>query len=444
VSDPGGEERAAGAGRVDARALAVAFAVTWLAYASYYLCRKGFSVAKKPMVGALGLGEYELVFIDNALLAAYAVGQFASGWAGDRVGARRLVGWGMLASAAACAAFGAASHALALMVLFALNGAAQSTGWPGTVRAMAEWTAPAGRGRVMGLWATCYQVGGLAATAAATWLVVHVHWRAAFVAPAVWVAAVGVLVLATLRPGPFRAGADRGGERVSGGSTAAGAQRALARDPTVWCYGAAYFVLKLVRYSLLFWLPYYFAEARGHDVATSGYLSTSFELGGVAGTIAVGALSDRYLHRVPRSGWVAGCLVSCAGALWLFARVAAAGPAATYAAMALVGVLLFAADSLLSGAAAQDLGGPGAAGLAAGIVNGVGSVGSLCAGFVTVGLKRAYGWDAVFVAFVVASLVGALLLWPTLRVTSGASRALVSGGPAAERERPGSQGRSGE
>ena len=51
------------------------------------------------------------------------------------------------------------------------------------------------RGRVMGVWSTNYQVGGLAATAFATFLLVHHGWRAAFLVPAAWVAAVGLVIL---------------------------------------------------------------------------------------------------------------------------------------------------------------------------------------------------------------------------------------------------------
>src|SRR5258708_8759219 len=42
----------------------------------------------------------------RSYLAAYAIGQFLNGLIGDRVGARRLVSFGMLAAAVTCAAFG--------------------------------------------------------------------------------------------------------------------------------------------------------------------------------------------------------------------------------------------------------------------------------------------------------------------------------------------------
>src|ERR1041384_3385108 len=89
---------------------------TWLAYATYYLGRKGFGAAKHRIKEA-GLMDTQLLgLVDTAFLAAYAVGQFGSGVLGDRLGARRLIGFGLLASAALCAACGAVSTALPFLV----------------------------------------------------------------------------------------------------------------------------------------------------------------------------------------------------------------------------------------------------------------------------------------------------------------------------------------
>src|SRR3954464_7353330 len=104
------------------------WAVTWLSYASYYLGRKGFSAAKHSLKDARLLDTSALGAIDTAYLAAYSLGQFASGVLGDRVGARRLLGIGMLLSAASCAAFGSSSSALFFFVTFTLNGLFQATG----------------------------------------------------------------------------------------------------------------------------------------------------------------------------------------------------------------------------------------------------------------------------------------------------------------------------
>src|SRR5205814_4828879 len=182
----------------------VAFAVTWLAYATYYLGRKGFSVSKARIAAELGFSKGTLATLDTGYLAAYAVGQFVNGTLGDRVGARRLVAFGMWGSALACALFSSSPALAVMLVAFAFNGYFQSTGWPGTTKSMAEWTEPRTRGAVMGLWCTCYQAGGVLAILACSYLLGRLGWRSTFRLPALGIAAVGLLVFVALPPGPHQ------------------------------------------------------------------------------------------------------------------------------------------------------------------------------------------------------------------------------------------------
>jgi sugar phosphate permease len=410
----------AGERKRDFRGLAIAFALTWLAYGSYYLCRKNFSVAKSAMQGELGLSDATLATIDTAYLAAYAIGQFASGRLGDRVGARRLVGFGMLATAALSIVFGFGRVGPLFVLAFGLNGFAQSTGWPGTVKAMAEHTEPKTRGRVMGIWGTCYMFGGIAASAVAGFVLAHHGWRATFWVPAIFVAGVGILVLAFLRPGPG-ATMEPSEKGVTSTDRTGDAQRRVLENPLTWCYGAAYFALKIIRYSILFWLPFYLERALGLKGGTPAYLSTSFEIGGVVGTVLIGIASDRMLHRIPRAAFAMVSMIGLAGALFLYGRFGSLGMSVNFAAMALVGALLFAADSLLSGAAAQDIGGAHGAAMAAGVVNGVGSVGAVLQGWITLGASKLWGWDGLFYAFLVLSLLGAAALVPALKRPASAA-----------------------
>src|SRR3954465_4063036 len=82
--------------RARARGQVIVFALTWVAYATYYLGRKGISVCKVDLQERFGLSKAMLGNIDTGYLAAYACGQFFWGSIGDRLGSRRLVGLGML------------------------------------------------------------------------------------------------------------------------------------------------------------------------------------------------------------------------------------------------------------------------------------------------------------------------------------------------------------
>jgi sugar phosphate permease len=78
--------------------------------------------------------------------------------------------------------------------------------------------------------------------------------------------------------------------------------------------------------------------------------------------------------------------------------------------MAMVGFCLFGPDTLISGAAAQDLGGKHAAARAAGIINGLGSLGAVLQGVVTARVSEKFGWNALFYTFVLLALVSCLAL----------------------------------
>lgn len=400
-------------GEGDRRRLALA--VSWLAYATSYLGRKGFGAVKKPLERDLGLTTAELGLIDTGFLAAYALGQFGSGVMADRIGSRWLVGFGLLGSAAACLAFGASSGALALVSWFALNGLFQSTGWPGTTRVVAEWTPAERRGRVMSLWSTCYQVGGLVATPLAVELALHGSWRTAFRGPAFALAVVGVLSLVLLSSP--RASSPHGGQETRGHARISD-QLFVFRSPVLWLYGASYFFIKLIRYSLLFWLPYYLAEVGGYSTTEAGYLSVAFDAGGIAGVLAIGHPSDR--SRFTRAGLSGLWLVGLALALGAYTLVGRLGVAPNVVLLALIGALLFGPDSLLSGAAAQDAGGPRAAASAAGFVNGLGSLGALLQGLVVPRIAGSLGWQALFPIFVGLSLLAAAVLVPATRAVRNA------------------------
>jgi OPA family sugar phosphate sensor protein UhpC-like MFS transporter len=393
----------------------IAWGLSWLAYASYYTGRKGFSVVKRTLQSTLGVSEATLGLIDTVYLTTYSLGQFVSGWFGDAVGARRLVGYGMLLSAACCVGFGASSTALLFGAFFCVNGLAQSTGWPGTTRAMAEWTTPSNRSKVMGGWTTCYQVGGLAAGLLAGWLLAHGGWRSAFFVPALWMAIIAGAVLLFLPKSTAQEPVSASRAVVDGERSARrAAQLAVVKSGVLWSYGICYFFIKFIRYALLFWLPYYLSARFGYRGDVAAYISTAFEIGGVPGVILIGVLSHR-LNRVPRPVIAAVWLVGLAGALFVYIRLSAFGMWGNALGIGLVGAMLFGPDSLISGAAAQDAGGPRAAATATGFVNGVGSMGAILEGLVVPVISKRWGWEAIFPVFLVMALVAAAALLPTLR-----------------------------
>ena len=149
------------------------FSITWLAYAGFYLCRKNFGITMPLLNQALGYTKEDFAILLFIYSLFYALGQFYNGFLSDRFGPRLIVSVGLLLSVIANILMGFGASLLVFGILLCLNGTGQSTGWSGTVKNMAPWFRRKERGVVMSWWATCYIIGGIAATVFATYMVTH-------------------------------------------------------------------------------------------------------------------------------------------------------------------------------------------------------------------------------------------------------------------------------
>ena len=399
------------------------FALTWLAYAAYYLCRTNYSIVKKTVADAHALDAIEVGWIDTTYLALYALGQFCNGVVGDRIGGKLLVGLGLLATGCLNLLFGAGSSFAVFFLAYGLNGWAQSAGWPGSAKAFSQWFAVEERGTAMGFWCTCYQAGSVASTFLATWLLVHYGWRAAWFAPALIALGFGALFLSLQKRSPQEEGLpdvetyyrERVGAPAPAPSGAESAEDegpepfSVLRSRPIWTLGLTYVFLKFMRYAFLFWLPFYMAGALGYQAGEAGYTSVVFDLSGVAGAVFAGVISDR-VFKGRRAPIVVAMMAALAVAVYFYGPVSRMGRVPNIAAIAVIGFLIYGPDAIASGAATVDFGSKRAAAAAAGFVNGLGSVGAAFSGVAIGYLSSRFGWAAVFHVFAPLAVIGAALM----------------------------------
>jgi sugar phosphate permease len=399
------------------------FAVTWLTYAGFYFCRKNLSIALPALHSASGLRSMELANIVFGYSLLYALGQFGCGFLSDRFGPRRVVGTGLVLIVGSNLLMGVHGVPLWLLAFACINGIGQSTGWSGLVKIMANWFSSRQRGVVMAWWGTNYVLGGFLATAFATWAVSQqwllpaLGWRRGFILPAAVLAVVAVPFFLMARDEPeatqpqdsaeaARATLDRQSSHSAWREV-----RALLGNRAVWLIGASYFFLEMCRYALMFWLPYYMVNRLHYGLTASGYLSSLYELVGVVGAVAAGYISDHWMQsrRAPVSA-----LMLCGFSVVILAQMGTAslGPVVTGVAVSLAGLLSYGPDTLLSGAAAQDIGQAKAAATASGLIDGIGHLGSLISPYLVIYVSEHYGWDRLFLVFAAAGFAAAGMLIP--------------------------------
>jgi sugar phosphate permease len=374
-----------------------AFALSWLAYFGYYLTRKNFSVLMPYLKSEAGLSSGDLA---NALFAyslMYAVGQFVMGWMADRVRVRWVVGIGMLVSACASALLAWPPWlgvAAVLVALQAVNGTAQSSGWPSVLKVTRDWFPSENRAVSLGWWSTHMVLGGFAGT-----------WLAARCAESEWTRAAWIPALAVvLIAGLFTLGVKDKPAGMQLGSRAG----VLRITPSLAAMSAMYFCVKLTRYAFLFWLPLYMTEYLGYAKPLAGYASSIYELIGVLGALGAGYISERLGGARFSVGatFMFGLAILCV----TYPGVSKLGLIPNLTWIALIGIFTFGPDTLIAGAALQDVTPAASTGAAAGFMNGVGSAGQVVSPIAVAYLSSHYGWSSLFAMLAAVVVAGGLAL----------------------------------
>lgn len=356
-------------------------ASTWMAYAGLYFCRKAYYAAKPMLAEEMNLTSTQLGDIGVAYLVAYTIGQFLAAGVAQRHGARVVLLAGMGISIGCNVVFAFADNYWTLFSFMTLNGLAQATGWACVVGTLGQWTRRSERGTLMGFWGTCYQLGGVAATAWAGFWLVRQGIQGAFLLAALVTFGAWLAVYLWQRNEPGDVGLPPVEEQAPmlAGETEAQERARLWTKPliiNVTLIGLCYFGIKFIRYAVWSWAPYMLKNNFGLEIDDAAYLSTLFDLGGFAGVIFAGVVSDRFFkaqRALPAFLMLIGMMIGCA-ALGLLGPLGIGWFAAS---LTLIGFMLFGPDSLLSGAGAIDLGSPRMAVAIAGIINGTGSLGAV-------------------------------------------------------------------
>lgn len=381
------------------------------AYASFYLCRANVDSALSAALGAqYAYDNEQLGRIGTVSVAAYAVGKVLLGALGDVLGGKRIMLLAMVGSVAASfalglrewpAVLGLAGGLSVFILLASLNRFFQSGGWGGLLKIVAAWFPPERSGRVMGLLSTSYAVGDIAAQLLCAGLfALGFGWRALFVVNPAIFAVVTVAAAVLLRNAPDARAVAAPREPANDDAKLSEVLPVLLRSGAFWVTVALSVLLTFVRTGFMSWTAKYLLELATAEQASSPLAgavakSTFFGIAGIAGSIVVGRVSDRFGPGRRAPVMVVSLALLVAAVLVL----AHAGFRSTNAAALVIGVcglFLFGPYSLLAGAVALDVAGKRAASTAAGIIDGAGYLGASVAPLALGILSKRSGWPAAF------------------------------------------------
>lgn len=365
-------------------------AAGWSIYAIYYLGRVNFSVAVPGLEDEAGLDATRIGTLAAGFFWVYSLSAVPVGRLADRIGARLLVGLGLVGSGLMNVLFILFIENFALsLVVWSANGIFQAMGWTPLIGGIGRWASERGAGRVTASFGSCF-VAGTALTFALGGLIIERGGvEAVFVAAATVLIPVGIAWWIGVRD-PI----DRPSEgEQSGGSTG----QALWLLPPAVAIGAAYV-------ALVVWTPAYFVEVHDEAVGRSGLLSAAMPAIAIVATLAVGRW---FQDSIGPGSALKGGAVLAATAVALAMVTQALSLSAGFATVAVATALVGASSSIVLGLFPRMTAPEGVA-----LVSGIYALGFNLgggAGSPVVGrLVEQDAWESVFLFLAGSVLVGAI------------------------------------
>ena len=355
-------------------------------YGLFYFGRVNFSVVLPIIAVELDVSRAQIGILGTIFFWTYAIGNFVNGEIGSRVSPKRMVCLGLLVSAIANLAFGFQTSLLIMLILWGVNGFAQSAGWPPIVRILAESFHPVQIKRVSTVLPFSYVIGTVV-----TWTLIGSiasggAWRLAF-----WIPGLVLLLTAALW---WKAGIDAPTTR----SSAADAKTILAEARGVAFALLVSALAGFARNGSIIWLPTYILDS---DLIADNLVGV---VAAITQLVAIpGLLLARY--RVVRSNQVLATAVLLLGAAGLaFLALTQTADRLSILVLCLAMMLLGGAFGLVTASMPLVLARRGRASSVAGTLNMMATFAGGLAGFSIGALVEQGGWSAVF------GLWGALLL----------------------------------
>jgi OPA family glycerol-3-phosphate transporter-like MFS transporter len=173
---------------------------------------------------------------------------------------------------------------------------------------------------------------------------------------------------------------------------------------------------------MILWGPTFLIEAAGLQLGRAAVMAVLIPLCGLVGTFASGWLSARYFQsrEAPIAAMMLVALAVTIASLGILAPLGELGP--VLIALGMIGTTSYGANSILLTALPLGLADQGIVSSAAGFLDFASYVGAGLSGVLTGWLVDRWGWPVVFGYWIVAALLGVLMLLPLLSVKSDRRR----------------------
>ncbi len=424
-------------------------------YTFYFTCNNNLGVAADRIQQSFDLSNATFGILFTIFTLGFGLGQFFSGYLGDRYSPKLLMFLGAIGATAANIGFGLSSGMKPFAIFWAINAVSLSMGWSPGCSVLFRWIPQKRWGLFMGLFDAFAFLGGIIIYPVAGFAITFLSWRAAFFLPALLLLMWSVVFCIYVKDTPQQYGFTVEWEHSgvsdvkdpapgSGDAKDSASDTVCLRDyadvmkhPAILLTALATICSQFVRWGLVNWIVKILitpcsVDAPGLAESAGGGLfagsqsggfgmalmaatiaASAMHWGGAFFSIALGHISDTVFHGSRWQTILMGFLVSTAGLLiiyfWGLRILMLPGG------VVILGALLFFAGGCIQGVQAPlfnlpgDILGTRLGGTGVGIVNGWSYLGASFAGISLGAMMDAFGLTSCLLLMAGISLAGAVV-----------------------------------
>ena len=400
------------------------FYAMYLGYIFYYFSRKSLVFAMPLMIQNLGMNKAQLGILTSVMAITYGLSKFVSGIFSDKSNPRFFMGLGLIITGALNIFFGMSSSVLWFAIFWGLNGWFQGFGWPPCSKLLSHWYSKSERGTWWSLWSTSHNVWAGLLPFIAVWSASALGWRYTMYVPGIICIVAGLFLMNRLRDTPQSLGLPNiekhRNEKEFTETETAHMDKQLSfkeilfkyvlNNGYIWLLAMSSVFIYVIRTALNDWTPIFLMETRHFTYLSASSCVMWFEIGGAAGMLAAGWLSDRVWggRRGPANFFFSVGMFSMLAIFWYFPQTSLLLNAIIVAA---IGFFLF-GPQMLIGLAAAELSHKNATGTATGFAGWFAYAGAALAGYPLGVAIEKFGWQGFFVMIVSCGLLSAISFLP--------------------------------
>ncbi len=264
----------------------------FVGYIFFYLTRKNFTFLIPIIINDIKISISDIGIISTLFYITYGISKLICGIISDKTNPRYFMSFGLIFTGIVNICFGFSSSLLSLSIFWTLNAFFQAWGWPAITKQLTYWFNKNERGFMWGLCSTSHNISGAIVPIIILFISSKTGWRNCSFIIGFLTIIIGILLINRLNNTPEKIGLPPI-ENEKSNNNKNYIFNEIIKNKTIWILSVLYFFVYIIKTAINDWTIIYLINQKGYELLAAGSGIFFFELGGFAGILLSGLITDK-------------------------------------------------------------------------------------------------------------------------------------------------------